>query len=415
LNADRQKKGLQPYQLLPLIALIPVIGLFGYIQLQKLASRPRRASHPDTGTLRVETEPPGAELYVDGRLESTTPAMVSSLRCGEHTLQLLKRGFQPVEKTIVITKDTETHLSEALAQIRLGRLAVSSEPSRATVYLDGQRVGRTPLQLDDVRPGVHDLRLQRPAFEDVSEQVSIDPGVEKEVQYRLQPKGQQEQPPDIDQPSVPAGDVDDLVQCVERFHREIQHGAVDRAAEALNRALELVDGADVDAQGSGWLAHEIAEPYLVMYSYGDAAAVDRCRSAIETALLDQARRRPEQDWARALLLRLTRACERWQQLVDILGPDGLAVDRTDVWTLALYGEALVKTGRAAEAVDPLASAFRRNKECWRLNYALGLAYAGSGERVKARIKFKQALLHCNDENGTAEIRAALGAAGPRLK
>lgn len=405
MNANPQRKGLQPNRLLPLIALIPILGFFGYIQFTKLQSRPRRVTAPDTGTLKVETDPAGVELYLDGRLENTTPATVTGIRCGEHTLQLMMRGFQSVEKTVVITKDTETAVDETLVRIEQACLIVTSEPSRATVYLDGQRLGRTPTQLDNLRPGAHDLRLQRPASRDFRQEVLLEPGERKELHCNLQPVEEQTVMQQDEAP--PAEGVDDLVRCVELLHRQIQHGELEQTTATVTRAIELASAPDADPERRNWVQGEIAKPYLCQYSYGDAAAVERCRAAIESALLSQAKRQPEQAWARALLLKLAHACERWKQLSELLGPEGLAADRNDTLTLALYGEALVKAGQPEEAVKALSPAFRRNKKCWRLNYVLGLAYAQSGERVKARIKFKQALLHCNDEGGKAAIRTAL--------
>jgi len=77
--------------------------------------------------------------------------------------------------------------------------------------------------------------------------------------------------------------------------------------------------------------------------------------------------------------------------------------------MGLLGErALVHADRTDEALKLLLPAYRRHKRCWQLTYALGLAYKQKREKIKAKIKFKQALLHCTDPNGQAMIRTALG-------
>jgi formylglycine-generating enzyme len=49
--------------------------------------------------------------------------------------------------------------------IRVGELAMSSEPSGATVYLDGKKVGKTPTVVSKVPPGRHRIRLEKEGFE----------------------------------------------------------------------------------------------------------------------------------------------------------------------------------------------------------------------------------------------------------
>jgi hypothetical protein len=49
--------------------------------------------------------------------------------------------------------------------IRVGELAVSSDPSGAKMYLDGKEVGKTPFLASKVRSGKHQIRLEMEGFD----------------------------------------------------------------------------------------------------------------------------------------------------------------------------------------------------------------------------------------------------------
>ena len=45
-----------------------------------------------------------------------------------------------------------------------GSVFVESRPPAAQVFLDGERVGRTPVTLSDVAAGLHEIRIQRDGY-----------------------------------------------------------------------------------------------------------------------------------------------------------------------------------------------------------------------------------------------------------
>jgi hypothetical protein len=57
-----------------------------------------------------------------------------------------------------------------------GTLAVFSQPSGATVYVDGLDVGHTPINLTTVMPGNHQIRLELPDYRAWSSSVRIEAG-----------------------------------------------------------------------------------------------------------------------------------------------------------------------------------------------------------------------------------------------
>ncbi|PSQ91080.1 MAG: PEGA domain-containing protein [Bacteroidetes bacterium QH_2_63_10] len=55
-----------------------------------------------------------------------------------------------------------------------GTLALSSDPTGATVELNGYRVGTTPVSLDQVAAGTHEVTFTRPGYETVTKRVDVD-------------------------------------------------------------------------------------------------------------------------------------------------------------------------------------------------------------------------------------------------
>ena len=69
--------------------------------------------------------------------------------------------------------------------VRVGELAVSSDPSGAAVYLDRKEVGKTPLALSKVRLGRHQIRVQREGQENWEREVDIEGDRKVEVYAQL--------------------------------------------------------------------------------------------------------------------------------------------------------------------------------------------------------------------------------------
>ncbi|WFN34087.1 PEGA domain-containing protein [Methanogenium sp. S4BF] len=69
-----------------------------------------------TGKLAVSTSPPGARISIDGSLSGRmTPATISAIPAGTHTIRLQLDGYAPAEATVTITAGQTASLSLPLA------------------------------------------------------------------------------------------------------------------------------------------------------------------------------------------------------------------------------------------------------------------------------------------------------------
>ena len=140
-----------------------------------LAPPPAPASlQPSPGRLLVRSSPPGALVDVNGAPRGTTPLALSELPYGSYTLRVSRPGYvsqvhelsisagQPVGAVSVgLIAAVAGAASPARAA---GSVFVESRPPAAQVFLDGERVGRTPVLLSDVAAGLHEIRIQRDGY-----------------------------------------------------------------------------------------------------------------------------------------------------------------------------------------------------------------------------------------------------------
>lgn len=132
------------------------------------------------GTLRIESNPGNTEVRIDGDLEGETPLDVElpvdvGKREGRMTVKVNKEGYEPASRSgRIAPPDTYSfNLNEIQKPI-----VVSSNPSDATVYVDGNRVGKTPWTGDYWVQDSLDIRVEKSGYpdrtrEDVSPEASI--------------------------------------------------------------------------------------------------------------------------------------------------------------------------------------------------------------------------------------------------
>jgi formylglycine-generating enzyme required for sulfatase activity len=121
------------------------------------------ALEPAWAEVSVDSQPPGAQILVDGEAAGTTPATVEILQ-GERQIMLQLPGFAPWEQGLELTAGQPVALGTVELQPAAGVLELASRPSGANVTLDGEFQGQTPISLE-VSPGrAHRLAVFKPGY-----------------------------------------------------------------------------------------------------------------------------------------------------------------------------------------------------------------------------------------------------------
>ncbi|MDG6251475.1 PEGA domain-containing protein, partial [Methanocalculus sp.] len=140
------------------------------------------AIKPTTGLLSIQSQPPGADVYVDGSYRGHTSMTVGSLSTGTHTLELRLAGYQKFTDTFLITTGQTTTLNPYLtpATPSTGSVAVQSNPAGASIYLDGNYKGVTVsndyFDIVGVSTGKHTISLKKAGYYDYTTAVTVTGG-----------------------------------------------------------------------------------------------------------------------------------------------------------------------------------------------------------------------------------------------
>jgi hypothetical protein len=130
------------------------------------------------GSISVNTSPQGAKVYLDGYYRGTSPFTLDQIEPGSHTIEAVLDGYYRYTTMIGIAAGSTADVYFTLQAISLApnSLNITSDPTHAFVYLDRIYVGKTPLALDKVYTGNHDIELIAPGYNSWSSSVSFPGG-----------------------------------------------------------------------------------------------------------------------------------------------------------------------------------------------------------------------------------------------
>jgi hypothetical protein len=121
----------------------------------------RTVSAPKVGTAVLESLPNGAQVVIDGQPMGLTP-LTMTLPAGTHRVDFKYRGKTRTMDIVVPQGGRAKELID-WAPKTTGRLQVNSEPAGARVLVDNVSRGATPLTLDDLPLGTHNVVIESTA------------------------------------------------------------------------------------------------------------------------------------------------------------------------------------------------------------------------------------------------------------
>ncbi len=128
-----------------------------------------------TGVLNINSNPPGAQVLVDGESKGVTPINLT-LKAGSHAVELRGAGEPRALQTEVVSgAPNSLYIELPKETIALGQLQIRTEPAAAQVTVDGVPRGRSPLTVADLTPGVHAVIVEN-ELGSVKQDVTIESG-----------------------------------------------------------------------------------------------------------------------------------------------------------------------------------------------------------------------------------------------
>ncbi len=114
---------------------------------------------PNTFTLTINSTPRGATVFVNNRPRGAAPVRLE-LQAGRYSVRVEAVGYHPHNQVVQFEGDAV--INAALEPITFA-VTVNSDVRGATVFVDNQSRGTTPVRLD-LQAGQHSLRVEAAGF-----------------------------------------------------------------------------------------------------------------------------------------------------------------------------------------------------------------------------------------------------------
>ncbi len=128
---------------------------------------------PMVGYLSMDSEPPGARVYLDDTTSlGQTPLVRVPVPVGEHRYELTAEGYKPLTASITVEEDYQYHKVHALEH-NDATLEVFSIPTNAQIWLNNQlQPARTPTRLQ-LPPGVYTVAVHLDGYIQKEQTISL--------------------------------------------------------------------------------------------------------------------------------------------------------------------------------------------------------------------------------------------------
>ncbi len=142
---------------------------------------------PAWAAVHFGSTPAGATVQVDDAKLGSTP-LDTELLAGMRRIVLTLAGHKPVTLMQQIEAGAALRLENIELPVVDGSLSLDSEPSGASVSVDGVYQGMTPLQLVLSANAAHALRLTKPGYHSSEQRVTLTPAEQQGLRLTLSPE-----------------------------------------------------------------------------------------------------------------------------------------------------------------------------------------------------------------------------------
>ena len=139
---------------------------------------------PAWANIHISSNPPGATVSVGGQILGTTP-LEAELIQGDRVVNISMPNHKTAEIPVAVTAGVDQKLATVDLSAADGILQVASTPSDASVTVDGEFRGHTPLELELASGSSHQLRFFKDGYGSVERNVDIGAGIERSMHINL--------------------------------------------------------------------------------------------------------------------------------------------------------------------------------------------------------------------------------------
>ncbi|MCE5248731.1 PEGA domain-containing protein [bacterium] len=144
----------------------------------------RRLGSNEIGSLNVIGLPTEARVYLDKKDLGFSPIRFREIPTGEYQLRILKDEYEEYAKIIIIEGRKTNEIIYSLKPT-FGTLNIEGYPGDASVFINGQPVGNTPIQNRRIKAGYYEVKIRKDKFEEYTTNTEITPGILTSLTYDL--------------------------------------------------------------------------------------------------------------------------------------------------------------------------------------------------------------------------------------
>lgn len=141
---------------------------------------------PSTGAISIRASESGAVVYIDGERVGEAPFEREDYPIGSYEVRVEKDGFVTFTESLRLRPGRRAELFASLDVLPPSLRIVSDIPG-ATVFLDRNYAGTTPVDIPDLKPGEHQLTVSAEGYDMHVETVELTTGL-REVNVSFQAK-----------------------------------------------------------------------------------------------------------------------------------------------------------------------------------------------------------------------------------
>ena len=126
-----------------------------------------------------------SDMYIDGQ-RLGTGRWTGTLELGEHSVETRQASHQSAYTTLRVTSQCAGQTFALNNPIPIyGSMTLTSTPSDAVVYVDGKKVGTSPMIVNELLVGTHRIRLEKDGYDKQEKTVQIAENQESVLDFTL--------------------------------------------------------------------------------------------------------------------------------------------------------------------------------------------------------------------------------------
>lgn len=140
--------------------------------------------YSQTGIIYIKSNPEGAKVFINNEDTKETTTFQQVLAPGKYTFKLQHDLYYNYEGQFTINDNSIERVDVALKP-NFGSLRITSNPSEAECFLDGNLIGKTPLLQEKILSGKHLLELHKDRYSVLKDEIEVEDAKAIEKIYSL--------------------------------------------------------------------------------------------------------------------------------------------------------------------------------------------------------------------------------------